>query len=466
MNLIYKSTIWTIIKSVSMVSGVFIILLITNYYGSGDYGNFVLFFNGTLIFTLLTDMGLSGTSGALVKRISSRDCNDGYISTVLLLRFGVLFIIAIGLFSGREFVADLFGLKWSLLYLIPALTGNVILETLLSVLRGEGKIAKSGLSMFVRDTFRYAYWVAAVGVGADSIHLLYGYIASLFLGSGFALRWISTEWFLPSKEAAYNLISYGKFSWIHNIRGGTYSYMDTLVLGLFVTPSVVGIYQVAWSISRIFIMFSSAIGRSQFDELSSLETDHEIRKSINDSLSYTSIFIIPGLVGAAIFGEYILSFYGPRFTAGFIPLLMLIVARLFQSYESVLSNVLLALGFTRRAAIFGTIFVVINISVNLVLGYLWGPIGVAAATMGSVAIVSLLSWDYLRGTHRLKFPIKKTTYQFVSATVMGLVLLIYNQLFQNNALGILFGVIVYLGLVVLIDSDLKSSVIDAIAYVR
>ena len=449
-----------------MVSGVFIILLITNYYGSDNYGNFVLFFNGTLILTLLTDMGLSGTSGALVKRISSRDRNDGYISTVLLLRFGVLFVITIGLVFGREFVTGLFGLKWSLLYLIPALIGNVTLETLLSVLRGEGKIAKSGLSMFVRDTFRYVYWMAAVGVGADPIHLLYGYIGSLFLGSGFALRWISTEWSLPSKKTAYNLISYGKFSWIHNIRGGTYSYMDTLALGLFVTPSVVGIYQVAWSISRIFIMFSSAIGRSQFDELSSLETGHEIRNSINDSLSYTSIFIIPGLIGAAIFGEYILSFYGPGFTAGFIPLLMLIVARLFQSYESVLSNVLLALGFTRRAAIFGTIFVVINIGVNLFLGYLYGPVGVATATMGSVAIVLLLSWNHLSGTHRLRFPIKKISYQVASATVMALALLIYNQLFQNNALGILFGVIVYLGLILLIDSNLKSGVIDAIAYAR
>jgi O-antigen/teichoic acid export membrane protein len=198
--------------------------------------------------------------------------------------------------------------------------------------------------------------------------------------------------------------------------------MDTLVLGVFVTSDLIGIYEIAWNVASVLAVFGVAINTGLFPEISSLDADEteSIAELAQTGVAYAGVFVIPGLVGGLILGEVILSVYSQEFRQGYLILVLLIFARLISTYKNQFVNIIDA---TNRPDIgfrINAVFVVTNISLNFLLVYVYGWVGAAVATITSAAVGAIIAYGALTRLTAFQFPISEVLKQLVAAVAMGI----------------------------------------------
>jgi O-antigen/teichoic acid export membrane protein len=199
---------------------------------------------------------------------------------------------------------------------------------------------------------------------------------------------------------------------------------DIIILGLFTSSSLIGVYTVAWNIGHFLILFSGSLKSTLFPEMSKLTANHDsdtVAKLVNKSLAYAGLFTIPGLVGGALIGDRILSVYGPEFTKGFDVLIILIFANLLMGYQTQLLNALNAIDRPELSFRANFWFALVNISLNIVFIYRYGWVGAAIATAASVGISLTIVYTYASRIIRFAIPVRQISKQFVAALVMGAV---------------------------------------------
>jgi O-antigen/teichoic acid export membrane protein len=211
--------------------------------------------------------------------------------------------------------------------------------------------------------------------------------------------------------------------------------MDFIVLGAFVSPVLVGIYQIAWNLTNFIGIFSTSIQTSTFPELShadATERRNRFKTIVTDSIANAGILSIPGLIGAVVIGDRLLRIYGDSFVRGATVLSLLIVAMLIYDYQSQLLNALNALDRPEVAFRVNATFIMINIALNIVLVFLFGWIGAAVATIISAAIGLTLAFWYLYGLLRFELPLAEIGRQVAAAVMMGLVVFGSRKLIESS----------------------------------
>jgi len=201
-----------------------------------------------------------------------------------------------------------------------------------------------------------------------------------------------------------------------------FSYTDIVVLGFFVSSGLVGVYAVAWNVAHFFILFSGALSTTLFPEMSSISAQNDsqaVERIVEQSLSFGGLFLIPGFLGGAILGERVLRIYGPEFPKGATILSLLILANLFMGYQDQLLNTLNAIDRPELAFRVNVVFVGANLSLNVVLIYLYGWIGAAIATTVSVAISLILAYWHVNSIIEFDTPVGEFARQWFAATLMA-----------------------------------------------
>jgi O-antigen/teichoic acid export membrane protein len=212
-----------------------------------------------------------------------------------------------------------------------------------------------------------------------------------------------------------------------------FSYTDVLVLGYFVSSGLIGIYTAAWNVGQFLILFSGTLQSTLFPEMSSIAAKEDplaVSKIVEQSLTFGGLFLIPGLFGGILLGERILRIYGPEFPVGAVILNILILANLFMGYQIQLLNTLNAIDRPDLAFRVNLVFVVVNVSLNVILVSLYGWIGAAVATATSVAVSLVLAYWHVDAIINFRLPVDEIMRQFAAAGVMTAV--VYAGLVAEN----------------------------------
>ena len=106
-----------------------------------------------------------------------------------------------------------------------------------------------------------------------------------------------------------------------------------------------------------------------------------------------------------------------------IPLAVLIVANLLMSYQNQLLNTLNAIDRPERSFRVNALFVVSNVSLNVVLIYLYGWLGAAVATALSVSVSLVAAHRSLGAIVDFAIPYREIGRQWLAALAMGAVVL-------------------------------------------
>ena len=249
---------------------------------------------------------------------------------------------------------------------------------------------------------------------------------------------------------------------ITSISGIFFSYVDSIMLGIFLLPEYVGFYRAAFSLIYGiigFISFPILLLLAIFTKLNSKKT----KKVFEQAFRYLAIITIPSIFGLIILGRFFIKlFYG----AAYLPstLLLYILSPLIFIIVSI--NVLLSLFSAKgKPQIFAKLAVIssiLNIILNFIFIKLFLLISPLWATAGA-AIATLISWIFyfLILVYHIKKDLKfSISFNFLIRPLFSAIIMFFSLYFLisqftniNLFLGIFFtleGVLVYVVMMLLI----------------
>lgn len=433
MNLGRTSAVYFLSKLSASIFGFIATIVIARILGAGPLGTYNLVLG---LVSWLAIAGKIGVTGAISKRVSEGQEQGQYAAAGLVLVLLIGLATTLVLFLFRPYVNGYIGQPVTV-YVVLILSVTLLQSIVSSLLSGVHLVHLRGLLAPLRTGTRSILQIGTVLAGLGVIGLFFGYIAGylivIILGSVYVyreLRGISK----PGKKHFQSLFDYAKFAWVGSLQSRMFNYTDILVLGLFVSQSLIGVYAVAWNIAQFLMLFAGAVRSTLFPEMSELSMKNDpaaISHLVEEALLYSGLLLIPGLVGGAILGERILQIYGSEFTQGAIILVILIGANLIMSYQNQILTTLNAVDRPDLSFRVNVLFVVANVALNLILIYQYGWVGAAIATLLSVSISLVLGFVYLKEMLEFAIPWGGLQHQVLSAVAMGAV--VYFGLWLENS---------------------------------
>ena len=414
------SLIVAVSKVVGSVAGFVATLYFARLLGAGVLGTYSLVLAMAGWMSIASQIGIGS---AIQKRMTEGEESGAYFTAgvcALFVLFGLVaalilvFSNPLKAYIGRPVVV--FVLLVLFAKLLSLLSG--------AALTGTHLVHIEGLLNPVRMTVRSILQIGLVFAGLGLVGMLTGHVVGIALIS-LAGIWIASPSFsVPTRRHFRGLVSYAKYSWLGSLERRTTGWADITILGLFVSPGLIGVYSVAWTISTFLQIFGSAISSATFPEISSATADADNQVAapiVQDALRYAGLILIPGLVGASILGPRILRIYGEEFAVGGHVLTILVAALLFRSYQEQLVTTLNAIDRPDLTFRVNAISVTSNLLLNLSLIYLYGWVGAAVATALASGIRLVLSYHYTSNLIDLDLPFADVGKQVVAAAVTGVV---------------------------------------------
>lgn len=390
--------------------------------GAAEIGLFFLFQSTVRILQLPTDLGIGQ---AAQKRISEGEDMGEYFATASLMKFLPITVIGLALFIASDYINSYFGRDIVLYLIIACLLYNFSYFSI-EVLRGELRVEKSVLPELARKVSWLCFGAILLHWGFGVLGLIYGWLIGLAITMIWGFVAVSLSPRRPTVEHARSLLDFSKFGFISSIGGTFYSYFDLVIIGLFLTKSHVGAYEIAWRISITIVMFGEAITATVFPQISSWDAEgakNAIEDLLPEAFGASLSLAIPGFFGALVFSEDILSLiFGPEFVIAWIALIILTGEKVFHGIHMLLEYSLLAIDKPKLAAKASIVSVVCNILLNLVLIYYFGLMGAAFATTFAMLVNMMMHYVYLSRFIDVEFPHQNIGWAVVSSVIMAICL--------------------------------------------
>lgn len=422
--------------------------------GINRFGTFVLFEAVLIVAGIFADLGIGS---AVQKRVSEHHTSR-VVSTALTLKSGLVLAVAVIIFLFRVEINSYLGEPLALY--IPAAVGLQQLGRVgLHALRGDLRVSDASVIQFAGDgaLLIIGYWFVTQGFGILS--LVYGFLGGWSLILVWSLVRLGYSPTLPSRKAADSILDFSRYSFVSSVVGGAlYSWMDTIVIGYFLSPGAVGLYETAWRISRAVSLLSQSVGTALFPQVSDWHLNgslERIRGVIKNSLTVSLSVVFPAIIGGIIFGTQLLTVtFGAETSAAVIPLIVLLFGKLFEAANDVIGRVLYGLNLPRYTAYSALLFMVVNLGLNVFLVPRIGITGAAIATSLAFSANAGLNAYFLKLNLDFRPEWKDIGYCALASAGMGVGLIILSQFITVNsvltlAVVVATGVVLYsLGLLV------------------
>jgi len=430
--------------------------------GPDILGAFFLFVAVIQVATLATRFGLGVATS---KRISERTDRFKFFTASITLRLALMFISCLFLLAFRETVTGYLNDELFFPYLFIGLLLLVLRDTVNSGLKGEGKVGRMGSVTASEKLVRLALWAGIIAAGGGLTGLVVGYLGGLVASVAIGKYFTTLRLSVPEYHHFVSLYTFAKFSWIGSVRGSAWEWTDVLVLGMFVEPYLIGIYEIAWRISKVFLVVSSAVGEALFPRVSELSTEnnlHRISKLVNKGSVYAGLLAIPGVAGSIFLGQSVLQFFGTGAATGGMVLTLLISAQLLSSYDSVFGSTLDAMNRPDLLFRISLFALVSNVVLNLALVSTIGWRGAAVATLVTGAVTAGGSVYFTSCLVSVDIPIRPILSQAFAASAMyGFLQMLGPMVGQSGVVRLLWlvstGGVAYVVVLVAVDGNIRKS---------
>lgn len=468
MNTNKTASIYFISKLFASVLGFVATVIFARYLGADQYGIYVLVLG---VVSWAAMFGSIGIKYATTKRLSEGNDEAKFAGAGFLLTIVALTIVLSSIYLLSNWFNNYFNAEVTHFVLLIVLV-TVFYEMVGSLLKGQDTVHYYAISYSSEKIFRYILQSIVVIAGLGLVGLLYGHIVSIFIFIFISYYFYNYTICVPQIDHIKSIVNYAKYAWLNAVQSRTFSYLDVLVLGIFVSASYIGIYQISWQISSLLVIVSSAYTSSVFPKISKMSEQNrkeEIRNLLQESLTNSTLLIIPGIIGSIIIGEQILAIYGEEFQIGYIILVLLMLSRYFYTYQSQFINCLNAIDRPDLAFRVNIIFTSSNIFLNVFLIYLYGWYGAAIATVLSAIISLIVSYYFISLEVQFKIAIRPIGKQWLSALIMGVVtystimFISYDNYLMVVIVAVIIASMIYFSTLWLISNNFRSFVHD-VAY--
>lgn len=227
---------------------------------------------------------------------------------------------------------------------------------------------------------------ALILLGYGIYGALAGLIISVLLALVVATTLICKDYSYLFKGAAQNVdrsrvLRFLSYLTLGSVSGVVFTYIDSIMLGIFMPVESVGFYRIA--ISIVFAILSLvSISQVLFPTFTQLQ-DAEVSDAFNKLFRYSSMLSFPLALGLIFLSEPLIRMvYGSEYLPAVLPtrVLALLIIIFPFGYFGTLFN-------AREMPVYPAKLVVVSSSINIVLNYIlismYGLVGAAAATLVS-----------------------------------------------------------------------------------
>lgn len=440
----------TLVVFVSKFVGSILGFLATFYFaqtlGPSVFGTYTVVI--ALIFWLEL-AGSMGISSAVTKRLSEGEERESYLAagTIATVALGVL--VMVGIVAARGYVNEYVGTPVAQ-FVVLLLGVRLFYSLVNATLTGQRLVHVAGICQSLKIATRSLVQIGLVLAGWSLTGLFLGYATGGFVIGTVGLLLASTTLRRPKREHFHRLVEYAKYSWLGQLQTRSFNEVDILVLNAFVSPALVGIYAVAWSVANFLTLFGNAVSNTLFPEISRVsaqKNEDAVAELVERGLAYGGLILIPGLVGGAILADRLLRIYGGEFVRGTAVLGLLILACLFYAYQQQLLTAINAIDRPNLSFKINGAFILTNTGLNVALVSQFGWVGAAVATVVSTALGLTLSYVLFTRLVSIHPPIQEIKHQVLAASLMGVVLWLLRRFIDTSAAS-LWNVALTVGLVV------------------
>jgi len=443
--------------------------------GAGAFGEY----STAVGFLFWLNIPASALGGAVNKRMSEREMPEAFLAAGHLANLAVNAVLVGGLLVFREQVNVFIGIDVAVFF--AALVGaRAVFDIAVSALRGNKQVGLSGAIKTFESFVRSGIHIGALfflGVGVAG--LVIGHAAALLLATVAGIALLDERPSKPSREHFVSLGRYAQYSWVGTLKTRAFAWTDIVmmrglslsVIGLAtVTKAQLGIYNVSWTLASVLALVSIAIKQTLFPEVSELAVDDEyeqIHHFLNEGLAFTGIFAIPGLFGALVVGDTLLTIFGAEYAAGGGILVVLIGARLFAAYSEQFVNVINGIDRPDVAFRVNTVYIAVTLVSNFAFISLFGWWGAAVATaLSALVSIGVAGFAVSQLIGRPEIPVREITTQLAASVVMFGTVFAANRVVPDTLAWafviIALGTVVYVGTLIAISTRVRRKAVSAV----
>lgn len=435
MRLGQTSIIYVISKIAASIVGFFATIYFTRTLGSEIYGFFAVTLSLVAWLTILKNIGFGK---AIVKRMSEDEEPEAYLAAGTIIKGILTIFIGAAVLVLQEQINAYVGAPVAE-FVVFLIVVTVFSGLISNALKGSHQVHIYAPLSTLKEAARSILMIALVYIGWDLAGMLLGYAIGTTVMAVIGLWIVRPNLVAPRRRHIKGLFDFAKFSWLGSMRSKTFNDVDILILAIFVSPGLTGIYAIAYSLSKFLEIFGEGIQSALFPEMSKLSTQDNLRMIstlTSDALTYTGLLLIPGVIGAAIVGDRLMSIYGPEFDSGHWILVILLIGLVIYTYTRQLLNTLNALDRPDLAFRVNGVFIFTNIIFNIFFVWQIGWFGAAIATALSASVGLLLSFYYTRRLVHFTVPFGDISRQWVAALLMGIVVFSARQIGETTIRGV------------------------------
>ena len=403
-----KNSFWSFITSISARFGaLFLTIILARFLMPKNYGIYSIVLSIVMVFYTFADLGIHN---AVIRYFSSaiaqnRKKVSAYYKYLLKIKLFLTLGISILLLL-LAYPLSIYVFKKPELF-IPFLVASVYVFILsiegfyTTIFYSIEKLKYASLREILVQTLRIflVFLVFAfVAIKYQIIGIFFALIITHFLIFFFVFYY--SKKLLPElKDKTKEKINKNKlrkfigYSTIASISGVFFSYIDIIMLGMFLAPEYIGYYRTAFSLVlglTSFVAFPNVILLSIFTKINKFERG----KVMNKVFHYASILAIPMSFGLLVLGKHlIVLLYGYPYISAYLPLAFLS----FLIIPIVGVGILLPIFSAKeKPQIFAKLIIIVSISniiLNLILikslsliSPLWAVAGAGIATLASWAL--------------------------------------------------------------------------------
>ncbi len=338
---------------VTILSGFVCILIYTRWLPKEEYGSFVLF---QIILGLAINTSGFGIDYAITKFISSTEKTQDVhtlINTILNYRLLSLLFAAGIIYFGRLLIEKLIGhslLLEFLLFLPPLLIIEALTSNVQAMVSGSLNFNLAAIMDAIYSMISLILTALAIIVlGYGTIYLIYIRIICRSISLLFALY----HYRFPYKlcidfSALKNMLRFGFPLYINDFLNYAYSKADSMIIGGFLGPSQIAIYEVAQKIPESLQMLYGAFMRVYFPIVSKFHArgnNDEVNRYLNHTnrlLTFLGLLITLGII--ILQKEIVVLLFSQRYIESAPILAMLMFCLVITILDENLGYTLVAIG--------------------------------------------------------------------------------------------------------------------------
>lgn len=329
----------------------------------------------------------SGFGSALIQK---KDADQTDFSTVFFINLGLSIVVYAILFLGAPWIAQFYNVEilkplLRVQGLILFMNAFCIIQT--SVLRKNMDFKKLSVCNLVGNVVGSVIGIGAavIGYGVWSLvirTLVVGLITSLML-------WIIGRWkpmFVFSKKSFRELFGFGGFMLLSSIVTTIGNNIQTLIIGKFFKPNLLGHYTQAKQLRDVSSMsISTVVSQVIYPDFSKIQNDKEqLKRHLLLSMSILSFVVAPMMGMFILVAEpLIVLLYSERWMPAVPYFEVLCIGGVFLSLQDVNYNLVAAVGKSKVLFYANVLQVIVSILLMILGSKVWGMMGLLWAMVVS-----------------------------------------------------------------------------------